>query len=113
MPCGTQTSSSRCPVSNPSNRNTFEAVLARCVAGPSECVIWTGATHRGYGAVGWQNKVVRVHRLVYQHRVGPIPEDHDLDHLCRVKACVNPQHLEPVTRSENRKRAWAHWRETR
>jgi hypothetical protein len=42
---------------------------------------------------------------VYELHVGPIPEGLDLDHLCRVRACCNPDHLEPVTRSENLRRA--------
>lgn len=44
---------------------------------------------------------VYVHRYAYELCVGPIPEGLDLDHLCRVRNCVNPAHLEPVTRQEN------------
>ena len=44
------------------------------------------------------------HRFAYEMLVGPIPEGLDLDHLCRVRHCVNPNHLEPVTRSENLRR---------
>jgi hypothetical protein len=45
------------------------------------------------------------HRRVYELLVGPIPEGLQMDHLCRVKRCVNPDHLEPVTGSENVLRA--------
>jgi len=45
-----------------------------------------------------------VHRLSYQIHIGPIPVGLDLDHLCRVRSCGNPWHLEPVTRAENVRR---------
>jgi len=44
------------------------------------------------------------HRYVYELLVGPIPETTEIDHLCRVKGCINPEHLEPVTRSVNQER---------
>jgi hypothetical protein len=47
---------------------------------------------------------VRAHRAVYQHLRGSIPEGADLDHLCRVRCCVNPCHLEPVTTAVNCRR---------
>jgi HNH endonuclease len=45
------------------------------------------------------------HRYAYEALVGPIPTDHDIDHLCGNSLCVNPEHLEPVTPWENRRRA--------
>lgn len=45
-----------------------------------------------------------MHRVSYEWMVGPIPKGHELDHLCRVRRCVNPHHLEPVTCSENKRR---------
>jgi hypothetical protein len=44
------------------------------------------------------------HRVAYEHHRGPIPDDLPLDHLCRVRNCVNPWHLEPVTPRENHRR---------
>lgn len=69
----------------------------------SGCWLWTGTKKfDGYGelTVGGR-KHVRAHRFSYELLVGPIPEGLDLDHLCRVRACVNPRHLEPVTRQIN------------
>ena len=58
----------------------------------------------GYGQfrVGTQRKLA--HRVAYEWSLGEIPEGLDLDHLCRVRNCVNPSHLEPVTRQENLRR---------
>ena len=62
------------------------------------CWLWTGTLGRGgYGR--W--KRIYVHRTSYEMLVGPIPEGLSLDHLCRVRNCVNPDHLEPVTHREN------------
>lgn len=48
--------------------------------------------------------MLRVHRVAYELRVGPIPEGMQIDHLCRVRRCVNPAHLEPVSQTENIRR---------
>lgn len=70
------------------------------------CWIWQGRPSReGYGRIGLDGgrhaPVMLVHRFVYELLVGPIPDGLTLDHLCRVRLCVNPAHLEPVTRGEN------------
>lgn len=67
------------------------------------CWNWTGCVVvAGYGRFGVGNGVVaNAHRWAYEYLVGPIPEGADLDHLCRNRACVNPDHLEPVTRGDN------------
>lgn len=74
-------------------------------AAPGGCWLWTGAragTGYAYMQRGRRGEgLVRAHRWSYEHFVGPIPEGLDLDHLCRVRHCVAPHHLEPVTRSEN------------
>lgn len=70
-----------------------------------ECWEWTACTDRnGYGRVGWLGSVRYAHRVVYELIVGEIPDGLELDHVCRVRGCVNPDHLEPVTRAENVRR---------
>lgn len=48
-----------------------------------------------------KKRSVYAHRAAYEAMIGPIPEDRELDHLCRNRACVNPWHLEPVTAQTN------------
>ncbi len=70
----------------------------------TECWVYTGALNpKGYGqfALETLGNTVLVHRLVYQIMVGPLPKKLVLDHLCRNRACCNPDHLEPVTSREN------------
>jgi len=69
------------------------------------CWIWTGAVVNGYGKVSGGPRTARwhkrAHRRSYESLVGEVPRGLDLDHLCRVRPCVNPAHLEPVTRAVN------------
>ena len=68
----------------------------------SGCLLWIGSLHRaGYGVVSNGSKVVLAHRFYYCIFKGEIPDGLELDHLCRVRCCVNPDHLEPVTRRVN------------
>lgn len=71
------------------------------------CWEWTAALQSsGYGCTGIGNRRVGLaHRVAYELLVGPIPAGLQIDHLCRNKRCVNPAHLEPVTASENQRRA--------
>lgn len=84
-----------------------DASLARFMAKVDlrgECWLWSGATAKGYARFYHSGKPRQGHRVSYEHFVGPIPEGLDIDHLCRVRSCVNPAHLEPVTRRENLRR---------
>lgn len=71
-----------------------------------DCWEWTGSLRPdGYGRIYFggrdSGRVWRAHRLVYEVLVGPIPDGMTLDHLCRNRRCVNPDHLEPVPNREN------------
>ena len=73
----------------------------------SGCWLWTGSTDGdGYGRIFLRRTNGKatydsVHRLVYMLFRGPIPKGSEPDHTCRVRRCVNPGHLEPVTHREN------------
>ena len=70
--------------------------------GPGGCWLWpTVDRQTGYGRISVGGSAQSTHRFAYQTFVGPIPEGYVVDHLCRVRACCNPAHLEPVTNREN------------
>lgn len=65
------------------------------------CWLWTASLAQGYGQAWVGGRRVYAHRYAYESIVGPIQHGLELDHLCRIRHCVNPQHLEPVTRRVN------------
>lgn len=70
--------------------------------GPGACWPWQACTRAdGYGASWNGQKSDVAHRIAYRLAIGPIPAGLTLDHLCRNRACVNPDHLEPVTQRTN------------
>lgn len=83
----------------------FRLILPRVAFSDEGCWLWTGNTNdQGYGLLLWNERSQRAHRLMYEIMVGPIPEGLVLDHLCRVRNCVRPDHLDPVTQGENTRR---------
>jgi len=94
--------------------NTIETVLQRLViCEPSTletgCWEWPGHPNTyGYGDVSVAGKRHKVHRLVFEHFMGPIPAGLQLDHLCRNRICANYTHLEPVTCQVNLLRGETH-----
>ena len=76
-------------------------ILARVTLDENDCWIWSGYIgDHGYGLAWFDGKTRLVHRLVYRLLVGE-PEGETLDHLCRVRACCRPEHLDPCSRGEN------------
>lgn len=74
-----------------------------------ECWVWTARkTKTGYGLFSYRNSGRQyqnyAHRISYELYVGKIPDGLQIDHLCRNRSCVNPEHLEPVTALENTRR---------
>jgi hypothetical protein len=89
----------------------FWSKVDRC--GPEGCWLWLGQVNQwGYGHFGRTlapgvHRTVKAHRFAYTLLVGPIPGGLTLDHLCGRRACVRPDHLEPVTNAENLRRRHA------
>lgn len=70
------------------------------------CWIWQGRVDRsGYGALKFRGRSMAAHRFYYEQLKGPIPEGLQIDHLCSVRLCVNPEHLEAVSGVENVRRS--------
>jgi HNH endonuclease len=83
-----------------------ERFIDKLLVMPNGCWEWTGSrSTNGYGQLWNGVRLVVAHRIAYELFVGPIPAGLELDHLCRVRHCVNPGHLEAVTHSENALRA--------
>lgn len=69
---------------------------------PDGCWYWTGAINsKGYGQWAVDGVSKSTHRVAYESLAGPIPDGMTIDHLCQIKRCCNPAHLEVVSRTEN------------
>lgn len=88
-------------------RTTLERFEEKYIPEPnSGCWLWTAGTACGYGAFKddiWGEQ--RAHRVSYRFYKGDIPPGKEIDHLCKVKLCVNPEHLEAVPHKINMFRA--------
>lgn len=81
-------------------------LLAKVEVLPDGCWRWVGNITGRYGSMVFRGRDVRAHRVAYEVFVGPIPDGLQIDHLCRNTHCVNPEHLEPVTAAENKRRGY-------
>jgi len=88
----------------PTPQERFEA---KCEPEPnSGCILWLGAvTPLGYGNFWDGKRYVNAHKAAYLFKHGAVPAGLEIDHTCRVKPCVNVDHLEAVTHGENIRRA--------
>lgn len=100
----------------PPTRNLVDRIAANIEIDPeSGCWLWTGTKlPNGYAVVPVTRSQAYAHRASYEAHVGPIPHGFEIDHICHTndadcregddcphRSCVNPEHLEPVTRREN------------
>lgn len=87
-----------------------ESILKNCNKVDSGCWLWTGYIAKsGYGQITIHRKSWKVHRLSYSVFKSPLIPGFEIDHLCKVRHCVNPAHLEQVTKKENilRSESWS------
>jgi hypothetical protein len=84
------------------NRNPISERIWQYIKKEEFCWRWVYALDvQGYGALKVSNKSKKAHRVVYELLRGPIPENMTLDHLCKNRWCVNPDHMDIVTSGEN------------
>jgi len=85
----------------------IERFLAQVDQGP-QCWVWQGLTQNGYGLLRLNGVQLRAHRVAYHWLIGPLDPSLTIDHRCRVRSCVRPDHLEMVSLAVNGSRGyWA------
>ena len=82
-------------------------LMARSTRTREGCLVWTGARGKtGYGRIrGPDGRMMYTHKLAWEIARGPVPPGRFLDHKCRVRLCLDVEHLEVVTTAENNRRA--------
>ena len=91
-------------------KDTVEDKFWQRVEQTQYCWLWVGGVNKeGYGYFTVNGKSLRAHRWSYEYLIGKIPDELVIDHMCRVRNCVNPDHLEAVTSKENILRGHGRW----
>lgn len=89
----------------PRNTTVIDRFWRRVIIQPSGCWEWQGFLQNGYGFFWMNGRSMRPQRFSFTYFTSKVvPSGFDLDHLCRNRKCVNPNHLEIVTRRENLRR---------
>jgi hypothetical protein len=86
-------------------RKTLDERFWAKVHKTDSCWVWQGGTTpAGYGLIyapQGSSRLKAAHRVAYELEIGPIPQGMEIDHICRRRNCVNPDHLRTATRSQN------------
>lgn len=83
-------------------KELLDYLRSRCVVTENGCWLWQGCISDGrYGSLKYKGRIRRAHCVTYELSVGPVPDNLELDHTCKVTTCINPEHLEPVTHKVN------------
>lgn len=86
-------------------RPAYERFIEKLTVKDDGCWIWNAALNNdGYGIFNFELKCIKAHKFSYIHFKGQVPDGLEIDHKCRVRNCVNPDHLEAVTHAENVRR---------
>jgi hypothetical protein len=99
----------------PRGRGGIHKSIADLIDASGDCWKWLGSRGTsGYGKLKHRDLPTEMaHRAVWFALVGPLPDELTIDHLCRNRLCVNPDHMEPVTRAENTRRRPSNWSPSR
>jgi len=83
-------------------KSPIDRFISKIIISPNNCWEWQGSkTKEGYGRFALDKIMIMAHRFSYEYHVRYIPENLEIDHICKNKSCVNPSHLEAVTHKVN------------